>query len=688
MKKLSLILLVAALVSFAAFAAEAKSGRACDEQRYQNTITAARETLWKAITTGKGASAAVAVMDGGRIVYSEGIGAADRAKNRPVGKNTRFNIASVSKAFLAAAIMLLVDEGRVALDEKVVKYLPEFTMKDLRYKDITVRMLLNHSSGLPGATYYLTYGPDYTMQKLLIETMKDASLKHAPGAMSIYCNDGFTLAEMIVERVSGMNFVDFVTERIFKPLGMKDSGVGLGEGYFEDIAEFYDLGTGDRYPPEAEMVYAGGGFSSTVEDLCRFGASFGPFGRVILSKSSLEEIRRTQPTAFSGKLKCRQIMSELGWDYSSLPYYAAAGYQVLTKGGNSISYATNLQIIPDLGISVAVCITGMVAGESLTRPILDALMKDKKLMEPEPKPVLKPEEPQAVPEELLGYAGYYVNDTGVMKVEFDADKKGFGIYRAADKDGAKKEEQRAEPVMKCVYNGGFFHNFEKGAKYYFTTVDGTSYLVMYNMPVFGADFLKYQKLPELKNPVSLKIGFKGKKWLYRNLRPNTQRTMAVLAESNTYDCLPGYVDFVGIKKIETPDYAGMAATAFRDQTDLRLFEHKGETWLKCSLFIFSPEEKVRKLLPETNIAVINAENHNEWLKAEKDAVVKFERPRYGRIVVTDGETALYDSILCSPEYYGPGRKPGSCAPESVFVPAGSYILCAGKAGDVFKILVK
>ncbi|HNY13819.1 MAG TPA: serine hydrolase domain-containing protein, partial [Candidatus Wallbacteria bacterium] len=237
-KKIWLILLVVFMC--VNMAAVCEAGAASD---YKNTITTARETLWKAITNGQGGCATVAVMDNGKIVYSEGIGVADRAKNKPVDKNTRFNIASTSKMFLAVAMLMLVDEGRVSLDEKIVRYVPEFTMKDERYRDITVRMIFNHSTGLPGATNYATYGPDRTMQRLLLETMKDANLKHNPGAMSIYCDDGFTLGEIVVEKVTDQKYIDFLAERIFTPLGMKNTGLSVGEGYYDNIAEYYDLKT-------------------------------------------------------------------------------------------------------------------------------------------------------------------------------------------------------------------------------------------------------------------------------------------------------------------------------------------------------------------------------------------------------------------------------------------------------------
>lgn len=249
----------------------------------------------------RGNSASVAVMDRGNIVYSEGFGPADRSLNRLVDRDTRFNIGSTSKMFAAVAILLLADDGKLSLEDPVVKHIPEFVMKDPRYRDITVRMLFNHSSGLPGSTFVFGYRADEDHQTLLLETLKNAVLKHTPGEMSIYCNDGFTLAEIIVERVSGKSFASFVTERIFSPLEMRNSGesVGVTGG---KIAEFYDE-EGNKYPPEVVTVLGAGGLSSTPEDLCRFGDSFAPGGMNILSDSSLKDVLKEQPTPFSSLLK-------------------------------------------------------------------------------------------------------------------------------------------------------------------------------------------------------------------------------------------------------------------------------------------------------------------------------------------------------------------------------------------------
>ncbi|HOT76563.1 MAG TPA: serine hydrolase domain-containing protein, partial [Candidatus Wallbacteria bacterium] len=170
-KKITAVLLASSilLLPFTAGLADASGVRRRASIDYGEAIKTARETMWKSIAGGFCSGATVAVADEGKIVYAEGFGAADRAANRPVNAETRFNVGSTSKMFAAVGILLLVDDGKVRLDDPVAKYLPEFRMKDPRYKDITVRMLFNHSSGLPGSHFYFGYAVDENMHRYLID---------------------------------------------------------------------------------------------------------------------------------------------------------------------------------------------------------------------------------------------------------------------------------------------------------------------------------------------------------------------------------------------------------------------------------------------------------------------------------------------------------------------------------------
>ena len=126
--------------------------------------------------------------------------------------------------------MILVDRGLIELDAPLVRYLTDFRMADGEaYRDITVRMLLNHSSGLHG-TYFLnvlTIVPFYGYAAQFRDALANERLKHAPGEMAVYCNDGFTLIELLVAAVTGQSVYRFRQKEILKPLGMDHSRFAL-----------------------------------------------------------------------------------------------------------------------------------------------------------------------------------------------------------------------------------------------------------------------------------------------------------------------------------------------------------------------------------------------------------------------------------------------------------------------------
>lgn len=668
MRKKYFVPLLVIWISFALFATgETRAEEKKPRPDYRNAITTARQMIWKAITSGKGSGATIAIMDQGRIVYSEGIGVADRLENRPVDRDTRFNIGSSSKMFAAVAVLLLADDGKVALDESVVKYIPEFRMKDERYKRITVRMLFNHSSGLPGSSFYFGYKPDTHAHKILLDTLKDSHLKHDPGAMSIYCNDGFTLAEMIVERMSGRKYIDFLTERVFNPLGMKNSSASVGEISEMNVAEYYDPKTGRKYPRQAVHVLGAGGLSSTAEDLCRFGDSFSPVGKRILSDASIKEILKAQPARFSDKLRYRQLFGQFGWEYSSLPDYERKGIQALGKGGNTQFYNANLQVIPQERIAIGFVISGGASGEAVTRPILDALMKDKGLMEAKARTARKPVDPQPVPPEMLKYAGYYIDGNGAVKIAFDKAGRALTVSQVVAK---KTGKDKPGPYKSFVYHNGYFYDDQEGINYYFTTVDGSDYFVSHGKPQpFETDMVLYQKIRVIRKTVRLRENINGTVWLLRNAPPYMHPPVMPFP-SYVYEELPGYVDFDGIKKIEADNFASIAATAFRDQTELLLFSGNGKTWAKSGFFLFSKADGIPVVKGGSTIVKIGSDNYNEWLKLEKGAVLSFEKPENGRIIVSNRDAVLFDSSADSGEIYAP---------------AGSYVFCAGMKGDIFRI---
>jgi CubicO group peptidase (beta-lactamase class C family) len=637
------------------------------QSNYLEAQTIARSEVWKGINSGSACSASVAVMENGKIVYSEGFGMEDRENSISVTNKTLYNMGSISKVYCAAAIMLLVDAGKVSLDNPVTQYLAYFRMADPRYKDITVRMLLNHTSGLPGTTMANSFGFEENKDvfKDLLEALSTTHLKHAPGEMTIYCNDGFTLAEMVVEKISQKKYIDFLSEKIFAPLSLKNTGVSVGLKSSKAAAAYYQHGTTKKEPLEALSVLGAGGLSATTEDLCRFADTFSEKGKQILSKSSLDEMKKAQPSAFTGKLKQPSMSFGLGWDMTELPAYQSQGIKVLGKSGGTGNYSSMMYTVPEQRLSVAIIASGPGSeAAKIALDILDKVLVEKGLTTSHIRAVTKPLKPEKLPQELAAFAGYYVGDGTLYRLAVDEKENIVTVY--------EYQKGAESPMLSLFYNNGYLHC--QSGKLYLTTVDGRDYLVSFS-DLFNVDSIYMEKLPAIKFPQSLKIDVNEKQWLRRNVH-SYEGTMYVpshLIRSNTLEDLPGYVELLGIKSVQSPVFAGMPAFSGRDQTELTLFDKDGETWARVSDMVYSPAASARTFESGENTVLIGENGYNEWLKAGIGLVLSYEKPAKGRIIAfsTDG-TCTYDSAVDTGDLY---------------VPQGGFVEFAGAAGDVFKVTV-
>jgi len=256
-----------------------------------------------------------------------------------MSNQTIYGIGSVSKMFATTAVLLLVDDGKLDLDEPVATYIPEFKMADERYKDITVRMLLNHSSGILGTLMFstMTYGiPSTRYHDSLLPQLAKQRLKADPGEFSVYCNDGFSLAEIIVERVSGMSFSEFVRQRITESVGMTNTKTPQDD--FDRTRMARTFFQGEITPYDNCNAIGLGGVYSTAEDLCKLAQAYmDDPGSVAAAELLSDEMR----TASMQKEYLRGIWPEpgegvigygLGWDSVGPNFFSEYGIQALLTG--------------------------------------------------------------------------------------------------------------------------------------------------------------------------------------------------------------------------------------------------------------------------------------------------------------------------------------------------------------------
>src|SRR5258708_830578 len=217
-------------------------------------------------------SGVVLVSNRDGIVYEKAFGLADRAFGVPNTLDTRFHIASVSKPITAAAILLLVERGKLALDDHVSKFVPDFPNGDR----ITVEELLTHYSGLADATAPNQYNDCSRFPQTpasLVEKLARLPMQSEPGTRYSYSNSNYHLLALIVEKTSGLPYGEFLERNIFKPLGMTNTAhhgndqaivAGLATGYLPKDADdfekpaFFDwtakTGNGSLYTTAGDLL--------------------------------------------------------------------------------------------------------------------------------------------------------------------------------------------------------------------------------------------------------------------------------------------------------------------------------------------------------------------------------------------------------------------------------------------------
>lgn len=245
---------------------------------------------------------AVGVVSDQQLVWSSGFGFADVKAKLPMTAQTKFRMASHSKLFTAIAIMQLREDGKLRLDDPVVKYLPWFTAKPAGDDDgpITVEQLLSHSSGLQreAGDHWRSY--DFPSEDALRRMYAERQSAFAPSVRWKYSNLAYAIAGILIERVSGEKWADYVERHIYQPLGMTSSSVdknvpGLAVPYTRRMPD----GTRDVIPfVDAKGMAAATGITSNVEDMARFvSANFrrgARDGAQIVSSGSWRELHRVR----------------------------------------------------------------------------------------------------------------------------------------------------------------------------------------------------------------------------------------------------------------------------------------------------------------------------------------------------------------------------------------------------------
>lgn len=284
----------------------------------------------------------VAIVRNGEMVLARGYGQRSLEQREPVTTDTLFAIGSVSKQFTCACILLLAEEGKLSVQDKVAKYYPDLT----RANDITLLDLMNHVSGYPD--YYPLDFVDRRMRREiapdeLLRQYAGGKLDFEPGTRYSYSNTGYVLLGRVVEKVTGETFGDFLSRRILQPLGMQNTfhEPDISRGQFARGYTTFALGSPEYTAPEAKgWIGAAGAMYSTPSDLAKWNVAL-MAGKVL------------KPESYALMIRPRHLKDGRISDYGcGLGVRSQSSRRVLSHGGAVSGFTTSSLMVPSTKSSV------------------------------------------------------------------------------------------------------------------------------------------------------------------------------------------------------------------------------------------------------------------------------------------------------------------------------------------------
>ncbi len=340
-------------------AAPAQTATAVAIEQYEEVLTLA----YPADEPG----AAALVARGGEVEFLGASGTANLELGVPLAPEMVFEIGSITKQFTAVAIMMLMEEGKLSLDDPMTRFLPDYPKYG---DDITIEHLLTHTSGIVSYTGI----PEHVDQEIrkdltveeLIDVFKDRPVEFGPGERFRYNNSGYVLLGAIIESASGMTYADFLQERIFDPVGMKDSYYGSHRRIIPRRAAGHSGEPGAWVNAaflSMTQPYSAGALMMTVENLFRWNQAL--YGGELISEESLE--RMSTPYVLKNG-------NATGYGYGLAPR-DLRGRRAIGHSGGTYGYLTDSFYLPDEDVFVAVFSnsTGSLAGPGLVAGKLGAI---------------------------------------------------------------------------------------------------------------------------------------------------------------------------------------------------------------------------------------------------------------------------------------------------------------------------
>ena len=352
--------------------------------------------------------AAVLIAQGGEIIYTKGQGMANLEWEIPIEPNMVFRWGSITKQFTAVAILILMEQGKLKLDDLITSYLPDYPMPD---QSITIRHLLTHTSGIMSYTALPSWLPlwrkDMSVAEI-VDLAKDEPMLFQPGEKMEYCNSGYILLGAIIEAVSGQSYAEFVQAAIFEPVGMKTAVYDMAQPIIlRRVAGYSPSPDGFVNAEYISMTqpYAAGSLAGSVYDLAAWDKAL--YIEKLLKQEALA-LAYEPFTLNDGTLSHYGF----GWGFNDYE-----GYRLISHGGGIHGFST--YAVRELTTQSFVAV--LTNNDSK----LPELLAIKLMAEALGKPLRDPK-PISVPEDVLqSYAGHFKVDETISRKIFCEDGKLF-----------------------------------------------------------------------------------------------------------------------------------------------------------------------------------------------------------------------------------------------------------------------
>lgn len=313
------------------------------------------------------------------IAYAKGYGVKNVETKEPVNENSLFHMASISKTFVAIAVMQLVEEGKVNLDSCVTEYLPYFELGDMLYKRITIRQLLSHTSGIPNDPNYEWDKPQYDEEALerYIKSISYMELMRKPGEKFQYSDTGFEILGDVISKVSGVSFEQYMKENVLDVLGMKESHF-YKPVLSTDLLTFPHCLYVENDSAIISKVFPYNRIHSPSSTLCSNAIEMCNYAIANINEGSLNGTRVLHPDSYTDLWKSQVhtgwdgFMTEMGLSWFLGEYN---GHKVKSHVGGDIGFRSEFMLLPECGVAVIVMTNSdYVSTQKLCTTILDIVI--------------------------------------------------------------------------------------------------------------------------------------------------------------------------------------------------------------------------------------------------------------------------------------------------------------------------